>query len=104
MARFDPNVSVHPVKFGELDMTFDERGSTYLAMRMIQWVKENEDPDAVISSKDLHESMNRERKARGETSIPSINNVQGASSSNLARRDHTWSSVPDFFIKLFRRK
>ena len=48
--------------------------------------------------------MNRERKARGETSIPSINNVQGASSSNLARRDHSWSSVPDFFIKLFRRK
>ena len=63
-----------------------------------------DDADAIISSKDLHESMNRERKARGETSIPSINNVQGASSSNLARRDHSWSSVPDFFIKLFRRK
>ena len=60
--------------------------------------------DAVISSRDLHESMNRERKAKGESSIPSINNVQGASSNTLARRDHSWNSVPDFFIKLFRRK
>ena len=42
---FDPNVSIRPVKFGELDMTFDEKGSTFLAMRMIQWVKDNEEPD-----------------------------------------------------------
>ncbi len=42
---FDPNVSIRPVKFGSLDMTFDEKGSTFLAMRMIQWVKDNEDPD-----------------------------------------------------------
>ena len=62
------------------------------------------DDDAVISSRDLHESMNRERKAKGESSLPSINNVQGISSNNLARRDHSWSSVPDFFIKLFRKK
>jgi hypothetical protein len=42
---FDPNVSIRPVKFGELDMTFDEKGSTFLAMRMIQWVKDGEEPD-----------------------------------------------------------
>lgn len=60
--------------------------------------------NAVISSRDLHESMNRERKAKGESTLPSINNVQGVSSNNLARRDHSWSSVPDFFIKLFRKK
>ena len=62
------------------------------------------DDDVVISSKDSHASMNRERKAKGETSLPAINNVQGASSNNLARRDHSWNSVPDFFIKLFRKK
>jgi hypothetical protein len=60
--------------------------------------------EAVISSKDLHDSMNRERAAKGESSMPSINTVQGISSNNLARRDHSWSSVPDFFIKMFRRK
>lgn len=58
----------------------------------------------VISSKDLHEAMNCERAAKGEGSIPAINTVQGTSTSNLARRDHSWSSVPDFFIKLFRNK
>lgn len=60
--------------------------------------------EAVISSKDLHNSMNRERAAKGESSMPSINTVQGVSSNNLARRDHSWSSVPDFFIKMFRKK
>ncbi len=60
--------------------------------------------DKVISSKDLHEDMNRERAAKGEENIPAINTVQGASTSNLARRDHSWSSVPDFFIKMFRKK
>lgn len=63
-----------------------------------------ENDDAVISSKDLHEDMNRERAAKGEENIPAINTVQGASTSNLARRDHSWSSVPDFFIKMFRKK
>lgn len=62
------------------------------------------DEEKAISSKDLHEAMNRERAAKGEDSIPAINNIQGASTSNLARRDHSWSSVPDFFIKLFRKK
>ena len=64
--------------------------------------RENDDSE-VISSSDLHQSMNRERKAQGQAGIPSINNVQGASTSNLARRDHSWSSVPDFFIKMFRK-
>jgi len=59
--------------------------------------------DTVVTSRDLHRSMNREREAKGESSLPSINTVQGASTSNLARRDHSWSSVPDFFIKMFRK-
>ena len=64
----------------------------------------SKDDETVITSRDLHDSMNRERKAKGETTLPSVNNVQGLSSNNLARRDHSWSSVPDFFIKLFRKK
>ena len=63
----------------------------------------DKDDETVITSSDLHDSMNRERKAKGDAALPSINNVQGASSNNLARRDHSWSSVPDFFIKLFRK-
>lgn len=60
--------------------------------------------DVAVSSKDLHADMNRERTAKGEESLPSINTVQGMSTNNLARRDHSWSSVPDFFVKLFRKK
>ena len=61
------------------------------------------DDESVITSSDLHDSMNRERREKGDAALPSINSVQGASSNNLARRDHSWSSVPDFFVKLFRK-
>ncbi len=62
--------------------------------------KETEPP---VTSKDMLESVNRERKAKGESTLPAINTVSGVSSNNLARRDHSWSSLPDFFIKLFRK-
>ena len=65
---------------------------------------EKKSSESVVRSSDLLDSVNRDRERRGETTIPAINNVQGASSNNLARRDHSWSSVPDFFIKMFRRK
>ena len=58
--------------------------------------------DRPIRSSDLHAEMNRERERRGEESLPSINTVQGTSTNTLARRDHSWSSVPDFFVKLAR--
>lgn len=66
--------------------------------------EKEESSEPVVRSRDLHESMNREREKQGESSLPSINTVQGTSTNSLARRDHSWSSVPDFFIKLFRRK
>lgn len=62
--------------------------------------KDNE----IVDSHTLHEEMNRDLKRDGKSSISPINMVGGLSSNTLARRDHSWSSVPDFFIKLFRRK
>ena len=60
--------------------------------------------DAPISSRDLHADMNRERQSKGDSSLPPINTAQGVSTNTLARKDKSWSSVPDFFIKMFRRK
>ena len=59
---------------------------------------------APVNSRELHDRMNEERKKRGEGSIPAINNMGGVSTNNLARRDKSWSSVPDFFVKMIRRK
>jgi len=42
---FDKNISVKPIKFGTTDVTFDERGSSFLAMRRIQWCKDGDEPD-----------------------------------------------------------
>lgn len=66
--------------------------------------KETKTDNGPVSSSDLHNEMNIERENRGEGSLPPINTVAGVSTNNLARKDKSWSSVPDFFIKLIRRK
>ena len=50
---FDQSVSVKPVKFGDIDATFDEKGSTFLAIRQIQWCKDGEQPDINNSKLEL---------------------------------------------------
>lgn len=43
----------HLVKFGELDSTIDEKGSIFIALRKVQWVKNGEDPDEAKAKLDL---------------------------------------------------
>jgi hypothetical protein len=54
---FDKNVSVKPIKFGTIDYTFDERGSSFLALRQIQWCKEGDEPDESKSKLELRKWM-----------------------------------------------
>lgn len=66
---FDPNVSVSPIKFGDLDATFDEKGSTFLALRKIQWCKDGTTPDESLAKLELRkwrvQSDGTERADRG---------------------------------------
>lgn len=57
----------------------------------------------IIDSHKLHEEMNRELKNSGKSNIEAINTIGGVSTNNLARKDKSWSSVPDFFWKLIRK-
>ena len=91
--------------------------STYLGYitdnNIYWWVKKeianrkeqamNNDNDRIITSKDLHKELNEERKRKGLNSVPAIN-PRGGGTSTIARRDKSWSSVPDFFGKLFKKK
>lgn len=43
----------HLVKFGDLDSTIDEKGSIFIALRKVQWVKNGEDPDETKAKLDL---------------------------------------------------
>lgn len=54
---FDKSAQVKPVKFGNIDVTFDERGSSFLALRRIQWCKEGETPDEEKSKLELRKWM-----------------------------------------------
>ena len=42
---FDSNTNIRPVMFDGLDAIFDEKGSMFLSMRKVQWVKEGNEPD-----------------------------------------------------------
>ena len=46
------------------------------------------------------ESLKQELKDEG-SDIPSVYTTCGCGSNNYARRDKSWSSLPDFFKKLF---
>ena len=71
---------------------------------MTAWDKkkgvDTKDDDTIISSEYLHEKVNEERKREGKTTVQAINTIGGTSTNNLARKDKSWSSVPDFFIKM----
>ena len=58
----------------------------------------------VINSSKLHEEVNQELKQKGKSSIEAINTIGGVSTNNLARKDKSWSSVPDFFYKMIQGK
>ena len=51
----------------------------------------------IVNSSKLHEEVNRELKEKGKSSIEAINTIGGVSTNNLARKDKSWNSVPDFF-------
>ena len=61
------------------------------------------DQDKIYTSKSLQEEMNEERVLEGKEPLPAINPMRGGTGT-LARKDRSWKSVPDFFVKAFRKK
>ncbi len=71
-------------------------------MREIKMMQPHKENDKIYTSKSLSEEMNKERARRGEGEIPEINPCKG-STNTLARKDKSWSSVLDFFVKAFKK-
>jgi len=61
------------------------------------------DQDKIYTSKSLQEEMNAERMLEGKEPLPAINPLRGGTGT-LARKDRSWKSVPDFFLKAFKKK
>ena len=58
----------------------------------------------IVNSSKLHEEVNQELKKKGKSGIEAINTIGGVSTNNLARKDKSWNSVPDFFYKMIKGK
>ena len=58
--------------------------------------------DKIINSSTIQNELNEERKRKGLHELPSVNPINGGTST-LARKDKSWNSVPDFFRKLFKK-
>lgn len=50
---FNNNVAIKPIYFENIDDVFDEKGTTFLSMRKVQWVKEGEEPDVTKAKLEL---------------------------------------------------
>lgn len=50
---FDNTKQIRPVLFDNLDAIFDEKGSTFLSMRRVQWCDETKEPDREKSKLEL---------------------------------------------------
>ncbi len=73
----------------------------YLIIKRPKGDEEQDDSGKVaITTKDMLRDVNKERREKGLYEIPEINEAAGANTGNLARRDNSFKSVPDFFKKL----
>ena len=72
--------------------------------RAINRSKASRTDDEIINSRKLHEEVNQELKKQGKSGIEAINTIGGVSTNNLARKDKSWNSVPDFFYKMIQGK
>lgn len=59
------------------------------------------DNDRIYTSKSLHDELNAERKRQGLGEMPVIN-PKGGGPGIIARKDKSWRSVPEFFMKQFK--
>lgn len=50
---FDNTKNIRPVLFDNLDAIFDEKGSTFLAMRKVQWCGDTDKPDIAKAKLEL---------------------------------------------------
>ena len=65
--------------------------------------KEDKPDDAekvAITTRDMLQDINKERREKGLYEIPAHNEAAGANTGKLARMDKSFSSVPDFFRQL----
>ena len=67
----------------------------------IKWPKEDGEGNGnVVTSDDLLLDVNTEREKEGLHEIPAVNS-RSSGTNTYARLDKSFSSVPDFFMKLF---
>ncbi|MDO4396211.1 MAG: hypothetical protein Q4C51_05455 [Clostridia bacterium] len=62
------------------------------------------DENKIYNSEELYKELNEERAREGKAEMPMVNPCPGGSTNSIAQKDKSWSSVPDFFVKMFKRK
>jgi len=62
------------------------------------------DDEKILSSSNLHEEWNEERREKGLKEMPAVNPKGAGSTSTYARMDDSWKSAPGFFKQLIKIK
>ena len=57
--------------------------------------------EKILSSKNLHDEWNEERKKKGMKEMPAVN-PRNSSTNTYCRMDKSWKSAPDFFQQMIK--
>lgn len=58
--------------------------------------------ERILSSSNLHEEWNEERREKGLKEMPAVNPKGAGSTSTYGRMDKSWKSAPDFFRQMIK--
>ena len=62
------------------------------------------DNEKILSSSNLHEEWNEERREKGLKEMPAINPKGAGSTNTYCQADKSWKSAPDFFKQMIKGK
>ncbi len=62
-------------------------------------IKDNE---KILSSSNLHEEWNEERREKGLKEMPAINPKGAGSTNTYCQADKSWKNAPDFFKQMIK--
>jgi len=62
------------------------------------------DNEKILSSSNLHEEWNEERREKGLKEMPAVNPKGAGSTNTYCQADKSWKSAPDFFKQMIKGK
>ena len=101
---FNNDKKIRPVLFDNLDGIFDERGSTFCSMRLVQWCGEDEEPNREKAKLELRKwRVTTDGQERADKGL-SFLTENGPHELTKVLIDHGYGNTKDILLSLKKRE